>query len=90
MNWILFGELFAALARATQREGVQPAIPTWLEQISVMLTQGGASVHEIKNLERHILKMVAENREPTADEWAKLKARSDKSHQIIQNADLSE
>jgi hypothetical protein len=90
MQWFLIGELFSALARATNREGVQPAIPKWLDMIAAFIEQGTASVQELNFLKMQIQTMVKENREPTDSEWAELKERSDTAHEIIQGADLGD
>lgn len=90
MQWVLFGELFSALARATNREGVQPAIPKWLDMIAAFIEQGSVAASELNFLKMQIQTMVRENREPTDDEWSELKERSDAAHDIIQNADLGE
>lgn len=90
MQWVLIGELFSALARASNQVGAQPAIPRWLDMIAAFIEQGGVGVQELNALKLQIQTMVRENREPTDEEWADLQARSDAAHEAIQSADLSD
>lgn len=90
MEWVLIGELFGVLARATNRPGVRPDIPKYLDMLAAIVERGGVAKEELVALKAHINQMVAEDREPTQEEWDTLRGRSDDAHATIQNADLSE
>lgn len=90
IQWVLIGELFGVLARATGREEVAPAIPRWLSMIQAFIERGNATKVELNALKAQIVQMVNEGREPTDEEWSALQARSDAAHDAIQSADLSD
>ena len=90
MQWVLIGELFSALARASNSVGAQPAIPRWLDMIAAIIERGAESAAELNILKMQIQTMVQEDREPTEDEWASLQERSDAAHDAIQSVDLGE
>lgn len=52
---------------------------------AIAIIKSGFAVDEkVKALSDHIRQMVAENRDPTAEEWDALLARSDVAHEAIQ------
>lgn len=55
-----------------------------LNAAATFIERGEAGAEQLKALTDQIKAMVAANRDPTADEWAALKARSDAAHAIIQ------
>lgn len=81
---ILIAQLFSVLAIATNRDGVSPAVPRWLNTLAAILESGSRGRQALLELRDQIETMVLEDRQPTPDEWATLTARSDAAHDIIQ------
>ena len=90
MQWVLIGELLSALASATNRPGVRPAIPRYLDMLAAIVERGAEGAQELNVLKMQILQMVREDREPTEDEWNDLQGRSDAAHDAIQSVDLGD
>lgn len=61
------------------------AIRSLLDLAAVSLERGSEGATQLKALVAQIETMVAEGREPTAEEWNELKNRSDAAHDTIQN-----
>lgn len=57
-----------------------------LSLLGELVTRGEEGYEELKAFAATIEAMVEENRAPTPEEWAALKARSDAAHDVIQEA----
>lgn len=57
-----------------------------LSTVAALLERGEAGRRALEELCAEIDGMVAQGREPTADEWARLRTRSDAAHAAIQAA----
>jgi hypothetical protein len=60
------------------------AVRAALVLAAVALEKGAEGRAALAELTEQIKRMVEENREPTDDEWASLKSRSDAAHAILQ------
>lgn len=82
--------ILAALLRSLATVAGDPAlgyrgaaVVSVLELISVALKAGSQGWEDLQKLHAQVDAMVAENREPTKDEWAELRERSRVAHDIL-------
>ena len=59
------------------------AVVAALQLISVAIELGVAGYEDLQKLASQIDEMIAQGREPTKDEWAELRARSEAAHLIL-------
>lgn len=82
---VLVPDLLRVLAAAPASSSfLTPSIDSILNSIAAFIEQGEAGAAGLQALNDHIKAMVSAQRDPTADEWAELKARSDAAHAILQ------
>lgn len=85
-------QLIASLLRALSSVAADPAlgargsaIKAVLDLAAVAIERGTEGAAQLKALVADLERMVAEDRNPTPEEWDALKARSDAAHSTIQN-----
>jgi hypothetical protein len=61
-----------------------PHVDTILSTIAALLERGEAAVPELQALTEHIQSMVKAGTDPTAEDFATLKAKSDAAHAAIE------
>jgi hypothetical protein len=83
VNLTIIADIFNALARAADNTDFDEAITKWVTFLGALLEQGDVTTAELNALKDHINQMVLECREPTAEEFEVLKARSDAAHETI-------
>lgn len=77
--------LLRALASAPAASSfLTPAIDSILLAAAAFIDRGEEGAAALAELTAHIQAMVDAKRDPTADEWATLKARSDAAHAAIE------
>lgn len=62
------------------------ALAKYINLGASLIERGDAARAGLESLTRDVEKMVSEGREPTPEEWAGLKDRSDAAHDAIQNS----
>lgn len=81
----LIASIFGAIAGAARSPAIgRETVAEWAQLLSDLVGTGGAADADLVALRDQIEQMVAEEREPTADEWASLRGRSDSAHETIQ------
>lgn len=79
-------ELFPALLKALASEVINDeTIRKWVGFAGEAVASGVAVEGKLQALVDEIERMVAEDRNPTTDEWEALRQRSDVAHATIQN-----
>lgn len=82
----LIAQLLLALGQAARTPAIQQeSIAVWIELAGRLIQKGSEADAALRALEAQIRRMVAEQREPTEQEWESLRARSDAVHHAIQN-----
>lgn len=59
------------------------SIASALQLIALAIEAGSNGKEELEKLQLQVAEMVSNRREPTKDEWAELKARSDAAHDAL-------
>lgn len=62
-----------------------PHIDSILSAIASLVDAGEAGITELQALTEHIKAMAASGQDPTPEDWASLKMRSDAAHALIQS-----
>lgn len=84
ISWTVLAGLFRALSVFAPLGGKQgTALQSAMVLAATLLERGEAGRHELEILCAKVDEMVAQGREPTADEWATLHGRSDAAHDAI-------
>ena len=85
MYWSVLSLLFTAINTALGTAGISnDTVSKWVDFAASLFSRGDPTQEALQALVDHINQMVAENRNPTTDEWNALKARSDAAHARIQ------
>lgn len=62
-----------------------PHVDDILASIAAVLETGEDALPQLQALTEHVAAMVAADRDPTTEEFAELKARSDAAHAVIED-----
>lgn len=76
-----------AVVGDTAHAGRGAAITSALNVAASLIERGEAGAAELQKLADQVAEMVSAGTEPTAEQWADLRARSDAAHLALQNAD---
>lgn len=86
MNLAILAELLLVTAAAARIPSIgHDSIATWLDLAARLIKSGDKAEAALVELKEQIEAMVAEGRDPTPEEWAELKRRSDDAHSRIQD-----
>ena len=82
-------QILSLIGQAAQLVPAAGAVPKYLDLLAQIVGQGEKAYRDLDALRALVADMVAQHREPTADEWASLRGRSAAAHEAIQAVDLS-
>jgi|SRR5882672_336522 len=86
--WLMLPQVINLVAAAVQYAGVNPAVPKFLGVLAQISAQGEAAYDALTQLKDLVVRMIAEGREPTDDEWEALRIRSEVASDTIQSYDF--
>ncbi|MGI9250733.1 MAG: hypothetical protein ACR2PR_06010 [Pseudohongiellaceae bacterium] len=82
----LIAQLLSTIAAAAIRENIgDDSIAEILSIASALINRGVSASTELEALQAQVQMFVDQDREPTEDEWAQLRSRSDAAHATIQS-----
>jgi hypothetical protein len=78
-------QVISLISEASKLLPTQGAVPKYLDILAVVVGQGAKAYDELVALKDLVLTMVQQQREPTAEEWRTMQARSDIANSTIQS-----
>lgn len=85
---IMLPQVISLISEASKLIPAAGAVPRYLDTLSAIVGHGTAAYDDLMTLRALVKAMVQQQREPTADEWTAMQARSDIASAKIQAYDF--
>lgn len=82
--------LLTAISAYIKNDSGANSVSEAIDLVTTLAAEGALTQQKLQAITNTVKAMVDEGREPTEEEWAALRARSDDAHAVIQNADLGD